>query len=372
MSFMPLISISFFAVIALAVIYVSRRTAQMFSSRSVWFYVFFFLLLTYCFTSMIFIASPKAVTPMLHFITISGTNICGVLMYFFASLVAADILRLFLHYSAKKACVIALIITVVSSTYSFANASHTRIRQTEIPMEGISKEVTIAQLTDMHLGHFQGAEKVRKIVDMVNSQNPDFVVITGDLFDSWYNRSEETICALKDLKAPAFFIVGNHDVYVDADGVKDMVRSLGNVRVLENEIVYVSGVQLIGLDYMAADEKELNKFHFQAPYRNETIEQVMGELSIEPSWPTVAIHHTPDGAEYVAKAGVDLFLAGHTHGGQFFPVTILDRILFDHMRWLDKEDDMQVYVSCGTGTTGPQMRNGTISEVTILKLVSGK
>lgn len=369
MSLMPLISVSFFAVIALAVIYVSRRTAQLFNSRSVWFYVFFFLLLVYCFAGMMLIASPKAVTPLLHAVTVSGTNICGVLMYLFASLVVTDIVRIFMHYSARKSCMIALAITLAASLYSFVNAAVTRTRQTEIPIEGLSRDVTVAQLTDMHLGHFHGAKHVRKVVDMVNAANPDFVVITGDLFDSWYNRSAETISALRNLNAPTFFIVGNHDVYVDADGVKELVRSLGNVRVLENEVLYVAGIQLVGLDYMAADEKELNKFHFQAPYRNETIEQVMGELSIEPSWPTVAIHHTPDGAEYVADAGVDLFLAGHTHGGQFFPVTIIDRILFDHMRWLDKEGDMQVYVSCGTGTTGPQMRNGTISEVTILKLI---
>ncbi|MBQ6789855.1 MAG: metallophosphoesterase, partial [Paludibacteraceae bacterium] len=80
------------------------------------------------------------------------------------------------------------------------------------------------------------------------------------------------------------------------------------------------------------------------------------------------LHHSPVGAKYIEAAGADLFLAGHTHGGQFFPVTLINDRLFEYNRGLYHRDRMAVYVSCGSGTFGLPLRIGSDSEVTLLHL----
>jgi predicted MPP superfamily phosphohydrolase len=80
--------------------------------------------------------------------------------------------------------------------------------------------------------------------------------------------------------------------------------------------------------------------------------------------------HNPRLAPLGAKAGFDLQLSGHTHGGQFFPWTLAVRLVHArHVAGLSREGRMQVYVSAGTGTWGPPVRFGTSPELTLIRLV---
>jgi predicted MPP superfamily phosphohydrolase len=80
--------------------------------------------------------------------------------------------------------------------------------------------------------------------------------------------------------------------------------------------------------------------------------------------------HNPKSAPAAARAGFDLQLSGHTHGGQFFPWTlVVRRVHAPHSHGLSQEGRMWVYVSPGTGTWGPLVRLGTRPEVTLIRLV---
>ena len=85
--------------------------------------------------------------------------------------------------------------------------------------------------------------------------------------------------------------------------------------------------------------------------------------------PLILLHHGPAGIKYAAEAGVDLYLAGHTHGGQMFPATLVARAIFEYNKGLHKFRNTYIHVCEGTGTFGPPMRVGTISEMTILNLI---
>ena len=162
-----------------------------------------------------------------------------------------------------------------------------------------------------------------------------------------------------------FFVDGNHDTYVSAARVKSLCRAVG-MRVLENEAVEYAGLQIIGLDYMVADSSARDSMH--AALSNETIQSVMPRMGVSDSMATIVLHHSPVGAKYMEAAGADLFLAGHTHGGQFFPLTLINDRMFEFNRGLYRLGSMQVYVSCGSGTFGLPLRLGTDSEVTLLHL----
>jgi predicted MPP superfamily phosphohydrolase len=81
------------------------------------------------------------------------------------------------------------------------------------------------------------------------------------------------------------------------------------------------------------------------------------------------LHHAPNGIKYAAQAGVDLYLAGHTHAGQIFPFNYLANLIFEYNRGLHEYNGTYVYVSEGVGTFGPPFRLGTKSEIISMQLV---
>ena len=84
------------------------------------------------------------------------------------------------------------------------------------------------------------------------------------------------------------------------------------------------------------------------------------------------LSHRPEVAERVPALDYDLILAGHTHGGQFFPWTLI--AMLDHRYYLGlyKLEKGHIYVSAGTGSWGPLLRLGTTAEITILELQKEK
>ena len=134
---------------------------------------------------------------------------------------------------------------------------------------------------------------------------------------------------------------------------------------LENEVTTNKGLCIVGLEYMSADTKSTNA---HAPHRSETIESTLPSLPIDKTLPVIALQHSPIGTDYIEKAGIDLLLSGHTHGGQLWPLTWINNHVFRYNKGLNRQNTLQIYTSCGSGSFGPPMRMGTSSEVTLLHL----
>jgi predicted MPP superfamily phosphohydrolase len=86
--------------------------------------------------------------------------------------------------------------------------------------------------------------------------------------------------------------------------------------------------------------------------------------------PSVLLQHSPAGAQYAAAKGIDLMIAGHTHGGQFFPGTLVATAVFPYTHGLYHRGSLQVFVSQGAGTYMSRVRLGTSNELNILRLRS--
>ncbi len=362
---MPLMLLLFLAVIVVAVWYVAARTAWITGIRTVWCCVGYGLALFCSFMAMFGYASKNTAGPVFHPLTVFFCYLCAVLVILLLVFLAVDLVHLAVPFGKPVFGLCVLVLTVGLSAYGFIHAASPRLKEVTIELPHLEKEVTAVQLTDVHLGHFRGRKHLQKLVRMVNAAQPEVVFFTGDFLESWYNCSEEAVSPMKDLTAPVFFVDGNHDTYVDAAYVKDLCRKAG-MHVLENEAAECAGLQVIGLDYMVADGNSRDDMH--AALGHETIQSVMPRMGVSDSLATVVLHHSPVGAAYMEAAGADLFLAGHTHGGQFFPLTLINDRLFEYNRGLYHRDRMAVYVSCGSGTFGLPLRIGTDSEVTLLHL----
>ena len=90
----------------------------------------------------------------------------------------------------------------------------------------------------------------------------------------------------------------------------------------------------------------------------------------DPSHALVLLAHQPKTIHEAVKAGVDLQLSGHVHGGQMVPFNWLAHIEQPFISGLHRTGETWIYVSQGTGYWGPPMRVGTRSEITFIKLVS--
>ncbi|USN57657.1 MAG: metallophosphoesterase [Candidatus Peribacteria bacterium] len=235
-------------------------------------------------------------------------------------------------------------------------------------ISGLTQPITAVHLTDTHFGHARGLAEAQKIARMINEINPDLVFFTGDMFDSRRALHEDIFATFAQIQAPIYFIEGNHDVHVDVEAIKQAMRD-HSVTVLENETAQFGELTIIGLNHMAADAQTRNVHVHDMTH---TVQSVLEELAPDPNAPTVLLHHSPDGLQHAAAAGVDLFLAGHTHAGQLFPITLLAKQLFTYNRGHYVVNGMDAYICSGTGTFGPVVRVATRSEICVLELVPEK
>ena len=360
-SFM-LFLVIFLAIIGSAAFYMASRTAFVFGCGRWWFFAGYFIL---AFVSLAAMMVVRKLYPTLHPFLVILSTLVGVLLYMLIILLLTDAVNIFAHFSPKKYGLIVAISTILISVYGILNTSFPRLKTVEIDIPKLTKPVQIAQLSDVHIGHFRGERNLRRIVQIVNQTEAQMVVITGDMFESFYNLNHETLRPLAELKVPIFFVSGNHDMYVNVDSVKQLMRDAG-VNVLENSMTECCGIQIVGLDYMRPDDHTPDHMHAGVGIR--TIENTLPNIALDSTKPTILLHHNPVGAEYAEKAGIDLYLAGHTHGGQLFPITILNDHIFNFNRGLYRHGNLQIYTSEGSGTFGPPMRVGTRSEVTLIKL----
>ena len=130
-------------------------------------------------------------------------------------------------------------------------------------------------------------------------------------------------------------------------------------------MVDTHGIQVVGLDYMLADEDTYDMH----PVGDQTIREELPRILVDDDEPILLLHHSPVGLEYIAEFGTDLMLTGHTHAGQVFPGTVLAPLVFRLNRGLYDLDGMQVFVSQGAGTYMPRMRLGSSNTIHSLTLV---
>ena len=300
-------------------------------------------------------------------VCILGAFWVAILLYLLISVALIDLVNLFVKISPVVRGVSALILTVLVIIYGVINASIIKVKEISVPIAGLTKEIKAVHISDIHLGHFWGKGQLEKIVNKTMELNPDVIFNTGDMFDSkvHFKENNDILKPLNKFTVPHYFVYGNHDRHV---GLEEVIERMKNARaiVLRNEISYFRELQIIGLDNMLKDE---NEFAMHTNPGAETIKSIMSKLSIEENQPTIVLQHRPIGFEYMDAKKVDLFLAGHSHGGQFFPITLIANKVYAYNKGLHKYNDMNIYISQGVGTIFSPIRVGTDSEITLIRLV---
>ncbi|EPR11873.1 metallophosphoesterase [Ruminiclostridium papyrosolvens] len=222
---------------------------------------------------------------------------------------------------------------------------------------GDMEQLKCAMISDVHLGDTIGRERLRTAVEKINSLNPDIAVITGDLIDREIEpvRKANMLEELKGLKTRfgAYVIMGNHEYYSnDVKEITRMYEESGLVVLRDKYVTVNNSFYLVGREDYMADT---------SGYHREKLSNLLD--GVDKSLPVIVLDHQPKDLSESRAEGVDLQLSGHTHGGQFFPISLVTKGIFEEDNGYLKDGNFNLIVSCGYGTWGPTVRIGSRSEV---------
>ena len=232
------------------------------------------------------------------------------------------------------------------------------VKDVFIYSDKISKNLRIAQISDMHITRATPDIQVRKLVHQVNGLNPDVVVLTGDTIDDTPSKIEDKLFSLRELSAPygVYVIMGNHEFYNDIYASKKLFDKLG-LKFLFNGGFHInkSNVFIAGIPDMGTMVERINLWRALNKSTKEDYK--------------ILLSHTPTIVDGLSRDLVDLVLSGHTHGGQIFPFHILVKQANKYLAGQYKVNDIDLYVSRGVGTWGPTMRLFAPSDIVMINLL---
>jgi len=271
------------------------------------------------------------------------------------------------------------------------------VRRVEIPLTSLPPELDgmeIVQISDIHLSSYMSRGSVRRAVDMANDVGADLAVVTGDLVTGVHDSVYDCVDEVRRLHAPlgVYGCNGNHEIYARAEDLAERLYQQAGMKMLrrENAIINYRGAQLnlIGVDYQRERMPSGRKV------------QMLANVAplIRRDMPNILLSHNPNSFNRAAELGIELTLAGHTHGGQV-QVEILDvslspaRFITDYIAGLYHRPLLMpdqpkrlgetiklmpnapkglaaLYVNRGLGTVGAPVRLGAPPEITHIVLRS--
>lgn len=224
-------------------------------------------------------------------------------------------------------------------------------------------DYSIVQLSDVHVGRTIQRDFIQYLVDKTNSIEPDMVVITGDLLDLPVSMLDDHIEPLKDIKAPVYFVLGNHEYFHGAEAILQYLRTLGIMPLLNDSVLIGTaerGFHLLGLNDLTG---------FRMGFLQPDVEQAYSIVNDDK--PCVVLSHQPKSIDLFDGRRCDLMLSGHTHGGQIFPFGLLVMMDQPYLAGLyQHREGSQVFVSRGAGYWGPPIRVLAPSEINHLTIGS--
>lgn len=234
------------------------------------------------------------------------------------------------------------------------------IKQITIPLP-IAKPLRIALLTDLHVDAVKHRDFMRHIVALTNEQHPDIVLLAGDFVDGSVEQRGADMEPLKELRAPAYAVLGNHEYYSGYETWAPYLASLG-LRVLHNEHAYLEGAQLT---IAGVTDPAARAFGYEEPNVQKAIAGAPAER------PILLLAHQPKLIHQAENQGIALQLSGHTHGGLMPGLShITAGYNSGYVNGLYRTPaGTLLYVSPGTSLwSGIPLRIGTASEITLITL----
>ena len=244
------------------------------------------------------------------------------------------------------------------------------------------KGFKIVHFSDLHLGSFNSINKLEEVVELINNEDPDMVVFTGDLVNNFYNEALPYVNTLNKInsKYGNYSVLGNHD-YCDYVGLK---RNSQQWKDNFNNMLNIH--KEIGFNLLLNESKEIEvdnqKFNLVGVEnwgtgnfnKDGDLEKAMSSINEKNT--TILLSHDP--SHWTAQVvdfnkRIDLQLAGHTHGMQFgidIPGIKWSPVQWRYKQWagLYNKSNKFIYVNAGVGNLAYAGRVGIMPEITVLNI----
>lgn len=292
-----------------------------------------------------------------------STSFLFVALYLFIAFLFLDILRLTglvpksLLYSNGITCIVLFLLT--AGVFACGNTRYNNKEHREISLhttKNIGKPRRIVLISDLHLGYNNRRTEFARWVDIINAEQPDLVLIAGDIIDMSMRPliDEDVAAEFHRINAPVYACFGNHEYYAGASEAERFYRSAG-ITLLRDEVKELDGLYLIGRDDATnRRRKQLKELSLQ-----------VGKDSY-----TILLDHQPRSLKQAELAGVDFQFSGHTHHGQVFPISLITEAVYEVAYGTYQRGNTHYYVTSGIGIWGGKYRIGTCSEYVVATLTN--
>jgi predicted MPP superfamily phosphohydrolase len=223
-------------------------------------------------------------------------------------------------------------------------------------------ELNAVLVADFHLTPLNNNSLLEKIVDKINTINPELILIPGDIVDDKFEILKRKRIGPSILKLnPKYGIyasTGNHEFIT---GINESLRFMKEYKIglLRDTSITIGNLFTI----VSRDDRSGIQFTGK---RRQELSDIMSNA--DKDLPLILLDHTPFGLDEAEKNGIDLQLSGHTHHGQIFPLNLITKLIYEVSWGYLKKGNTQYYVTSGTGTWGPPVRLGSDTEIVNLKI----
>lgn len=288
----------------------------------------------------------------------------GIMVNFLLSFVIFYLIRLIIPMAFSTTWLFPVLIIILSltlSVYGLYNAFRPEVKDYVVEIKDLPDywhEKYVVQISDAHLGPIYRQKSLNRTVETINELEPEAVFITGDLFDgmesdfSWLNHPFSSLNTKKGI----YYSFGNHDLYLGFDRVKKILSD-SPVNILDDKLVMLEGMQVIGINYSFNKDFDLHK-------------AILEQIGYDKSKASILLYHEPKNIELSEQAGINLQLSGHTHRGQMFPFNLVAGLFYKgYNHGLHINGNYNLIINSGLGTWGPPMRTMGKGEISKIKLI---
>ncbi len=314
-----------------------------FTDILVWIGSFWLAFILYAFLSVLFIDVLRLIN---HFVKI------------FPEFLTINIVKtkLYLFYGT-------FVIVVLTLIGGYINFSHPRIKKLDLTINKTTKaikSINIVMASDIHMGTIVSNGRVTKLINMINSLNPDLVLLPGDIFDEDLEPIIRRNLGNDLLKIKAkygvYAVNGNHEFIGGVLGADKYLTDHGVVMLRDSVITVNDQIIIVG-----REDRSINRIK-----QRKTLDELL--LGFDKTKPIIMMDHQPFQLNEAEQAGIDLQLSGHTHHGQLWPFNYITQKVYELSWGYKKKGNTHIYVSSGASGWGPPVRTGSRTEIVNIKL----
>ena len=263
----------------------------------------------------------------------------------------------------RQLCTV-LALTAAIVFYGLYAATQWDTPRIEIRTPLVAEDTRIVLVSDTHLGVMTRQAWVERLIGFIDDLEPDLVLLAGDQINDHPEWLEPKAAAVARLAPPlgVFGVLGNHEFYVGFQTSRAF-HNLAGIRLLRNETLILpdTGIQLIGID-------DPTWGLMDRTFMIRHLDQLAPELS--PDHFQILLTHRPWAwDEKAVPLGIQLMVAGHTHGGQLYPFHKFVARQYKYLAGHFQQSRSHLFVTTGAGTWGPPLRVGARPEVVVIDLI---